>query len=240
MSNGGMRSSCSAAAAGNAGAGGESRDRGTPVRGASATGAPISLAHDDGPDHAVGLVAREMADVAPRDLLAERDRRLPRREGGDRDLRGTTIVARLGARPMPLMDPVVAHDPFVVDRVVVANDEGDRPPGGDNDRRRIEARVVDPYLDPGQVRCLGHAGSEPDAHGNDGREAGQDRPAAPERSGHQAGRAGGTVLRATSASDTHAPKTISATATATQTGLRPSGSGHASGPSPAATRDGEP
>ena len=46
---------------------------------------PVRLVRGQEPDHPVRLVTRQVADVAPRDLV-ERDRRLYRGEGWNRDL----------------------------------------------------------------------------------------------------------------------------------------------------------
>src|SRR5438874_577574 len=77
-------------------------------------------------DHAVLLVARQVADVLVVAGLSKRDGGDARREGRDCYLGRNRAVKWLGARAVPLVHGVGADDPLVLDGIAVADRDRDR------------------------------------------------------------------------------------------------------------------
>src|ERR671919_591299 len=79
--------------------------------------------------------------------LGERVSGFPRLTRRHRDLPGNESVLSLRPVLMPPLNRTVPEDEFVVDRVTVMNDEGDRRAGRELERARIETRMMDVHVD---------------------------------------------------------------------------------------------
>lgn len=110
-------------------------------------------------DHAVVFVAGQVTDKGVIAGFGESERSLPTGEGGYGDLRRYFGVEGLGTGAVPFVNVRATNDPFVLDRVIVSQGEGDRDALRNGDHARLELRVAYANITV-RSRCATAAGSD--------------------------------------------------------------------------------
>jgi len=125
-----------------------------------------SGANCDLSSHPVCIVRRQMASD---DQVAGFRERVDGRARGARrhgDLTRNDAVACMGPSLVSILIGLVAEEELVIDGIVIANDEANRGPGGELERSRIEARVIDVDGDNRLLRFCGQ-GASPEGEDTD-------------------------------------------------------------------------